>query len=717
MTRLHCTTVLCLPAIRKTAPRGLLATFFIVLLSFPSLIWGAAFISAATSIAPPPEPWKQQHTPPRNLTVYGKSYDLTRLENPVRMEVLSQLKSDPEQAMVVYTLAITAGKNIYYSECMHCHGDHLDGVGMFAGGLNPAPPDFRQPGSLGKLREAHVFWRITIGGAGLPKENAPWASAMPDYQNILSEEEVWNLILFLYDRVGQAPSLPDAASAEASQALNKKRQDQRAGLNGEELYQFYCTVCHGENGAGDGVAAKFLYPAPRDFTIGIFKYKTSPADTEQPSDEDLFKTIKFGLPRTGMPPWGVVLDDDQIRSLLTVVKALDTVGTWAPLDAEDEEFDDDGHYTGEMLSFVERISWENQVPFTKASVAQGKEGFIENCTPCHGDDGRGNPAVEKNLRDDWGARIWPRDLTKPWTWRVTNVEDSAEQTIRNIFTRLSVGILGTPMPEHTSGVSEELRWHIANYEFTLRNTSPTLTTSRVIQAVRVAGPLPDSVNDSAWADVPPTLTLLMLPNVSKGARLFKPLNDAVSVRVLYNDQEIGFLLEMDDRTRSLPGDADAETMQDPDLTLYSDAFAIQFPKTDAFSITPTVEKPLPSHGDAAHATTIWYWNAGSVDPELPAHTSILDASGVDQKLQPRQGDTGLEASGEWVNGRWRIMIKQRRNNGVATDIKFNENQFIPVSFGNWDGSNGEIGSKHMLSPWYWLVLAGSDKDLAATGTY
>ncbi|MBA1332882.1 hypothetical protein QQ73_18050, partial [Candidatus Endoriftia persephone str. Guaymas] len=28
----------------------------------------------------------------------------------------------------------------------------------------------------------------------------------------------------------------------------------------------------------------------------------------------------------------------------------------------------------------------------------------------------------------------------------------------------------------------------------------------------------------------------------------------------------------------------------------------------------------------------------------------------------------------------------------------------PISFANWDGSNGEVGSKHTLSTWYWLLL-------------
>lgn len=27
-----------------------------------------------------------------------------------------------------------------------------------------------------------------------------------------------------------------------------------------------------------------------------------------------------------------------------------------------------------------------------------------------------------------------------------------------------------------------------------------------------------------------------------------------------------------------------------------------------------------------------------------------------------------------------------------------------MSFANWEGNNGEIGSKHTLTTWYWLLL-------------
>jgi len=40
----------------------------------------------------------------------------------------------------------------------------------------------------------------------------------------------------------------------------------------------------------------------------------------------------------------------------------------------------------------------------------------------------------------------------------------------------------------------------------------------------------------------------------------------------------------------------------------------------------------------------------------------------------------------------------------AADVIFRKGQFIPISFANWDGNNGEVGSKHTLTPWFWLLL-------------
>ena len=653
-----------------------------------------------------PEPvarWEERPDPPARFSAYGKDYVFDELVNPVWLDIADQFKTEPEAARERYASTVSAGGDLYYQNCVHCHGDLLDGVGLVSLGQTPPPANFRGDNGIGRVTEPYLFWRITTGAPGLPQKFTPWNSMMPVGQDLVSEGEVWQLIMFLYDRIGRTPRTWNEQIAGVATALHAEAQAAKAGLSGMDLYLSHCAVCHGETGAGDGPAAAFLYPVPRDFSIGLFKYKTSDFEIQQPMDDDLFRAIKFGLTRTAMPAWQLLLDDEKIRELVEVVKRLDYVGTWAPEDAPDSDFDEEGYYQADVLSFDDKQPVGNPVPFSDESVAEGRRHFEINCTPCHGDEGRGSPSAEKKLRDDWGARIWPRDLTKPWTWRVTEVDDDRDRTIRNIFTRLSVGIPGTPMPEHASGVPEEARWQIASYVHTLRATTPKVSASPVIHPLRVEGSLPDGVNDTTWATAEP-MTIVLVPNVVGVRRLFKPLNDSMSVRVLYNDDAIAFLLEMDDRTYSRPGDPEAETIRDPDLEMYPDAFAIQLPKTGSFALAPTADLPLFRHGDEEHPTTMWYWRTESVDPAIAPITLVMDATGEDDKLQPRPDDRTVSASGEWVNGRWRVLVKRRRIGADSRDLIFSDGVRLPVSFASWDGSNGEAGAKHMLSSWYWLKL-------------
>ena len=49
-------------------------------------------------------------------------------------------------------------------------------------------------------------------------------------------------------------------------------------------------------------------------------------------------------------------------------------------------------------------------------------------------------------------------------------------------------------------------------------------------------------------------------------------------------------------------------------------------------------------------------------------------------------------------------MKRPLTTGDEKDIQFEVGSFTPVSFANWDGSNGEVGSKHTLTTWNWVLL-------------
>jgi mono/diheme cytochrome c family protein len=135
--------------------------------------------------------------PPDAITVHGKSFDLVTLDNPFRpLET-----SDPD----AFRAHLSNGRRIYFENCFYCHGDAMRGDGMFAHGLNPIPTNFADAGAIALLQESFLFWRIAKGGPGLPEEGGPWDTAMPAWEKFLSEEEMWDVVLFLYDFSNQRP--------------------------------------------------------------------------------------------------------------------------------------------------------------------------------------------------------------------------------------------------------------------------------------------------------------------------------------------------------------------------------------------------------------------------------------------------------------------------------------------------------------------------------
>jgi mono/diheme cytochrome c family protein len=135
--------------------------------------------------------------PPDRISVHGKSFDLITLDNPFRpLE-----RRDPE----AFRRHLDNGRRVYFENCVYCHGDAMRGDGMYARGLNPIPTNFADAGAIALLQESFLFWRIAKGGPGLPEEAGPWDTAMPAWEKFLTEEEMWDVVLFLYDFSDQQP--------------------------------------------------------------------------------------------------------------------------------------------------------------------------------------------------------------------------------------------------------------------------------------------------------------------------------------------------------------------------------------------------------------------------------------------------------------------------------------------------------------------------------
>lgn len=154
---------------------------------------GITYQSIKPSFEAPVELRSIHPAPPSTINVFKKSFNLLTLTNPYR--------EDKEH----FAENVKQGGIVYFKNCFYCHGDKLDGKGHYYNGFFPLPANFQDVGTIAQLQESFLFWRISTGGPGLPKEGAPWLSAMPIWQHFISEEEVWKVILFLYDYTGRSP--------------------------------------------------------------------------------------------------------------------------------------------------------------------------------------------------------------------------------------------------------------------------------------------------------------------------------------------------------------------------------------------------------------------------------------------------------------------------------------------------------------------------------
>jgi len=91
-----------------------------------------------------------------------------------------------------------------------------------------------------------------------------------------------------------------------------------AAESGEVLYKTYCSQCHGMRGNGMGVNVRDMSVQPRDHTDAVAMSSRS--------DADLHKAIKEGGQAINksvlMPPWGQVLNDDEIDRLVKYLRVL-----------------------------------------------------------------------------------------------------------------------------------------------------------------------------------------------------------------------------------------------------------------------------------------------------------------------------------------------------------------------------------------------------------
>jgi len=419
---------------------------------------------------------------------------------------------------------------------------------------------------------------------------------------------------------------------------------------GKGVYQLKCIGCHGEKGDGKGPAAELLMPRPRDFTTGIYKIRTTA--NKMPSDQDLFRIITDGMPGTSMPSWAVLPDRDR-WNLVAYIK------TFAP-----DKFKEPS----------KKLDLPKEVSSSADSIKRGKEMFeaIE-CHKCHGTEGRADGPSRAELKDEWGQPIPPANLTKRWTFR-------GGHSRTDIATRLTAGVLGTPMPTFIDSVEKpEDIWHLTNFILSLGPDSPGYATLVTVTAVSDA--IPDDPNADYWKKLTPN-NIPLMGQVIVDPRNFNPSIDLVAVRAVYNDKEVAFHLTWDDPTQSA---------EDAGKKLYADGISLQFPPQPSSG----TERPYFLMGDASDAVYLLRWENGKGVTEATANGPTKIAT-----IQ------GAEATGKavYANGQYRLIVRRPLVSKSEARPTFAPAVFIPVAFQAWDGGAGEGGPKMSLTSWYYLRL-------------
>jgi len=457
---------------------------------------------------------------------------------------------------------------------------------------------------------------------------------------------------------------------------------------GEHQYMMRCARCHGERGDGNGPLANILDPRPRDFTLGMYKFRTTTTGA-LPTDEDLFRTITRGIPGTEMPSWEGL--PEQLRwAVLYYIK------TFAD-DFKDPELD----------PYNSVITLPQKVTPSPESIAKGAVIYDKNkCGTCHGKTLRGDGRT--NLKDDWEFPTRTPNLTQGWKFK-------GGKTPEDILYRVVTGMNGSAMPSYADSIKGADQWHLANYIASIAQGG--FDQEKIFKASLVKRQIPLNADAELWKTAAATRIVM------QGQTSIEPLwinnaVDVVNVRAIYNDSEIGLLLEWDDpvkddvhyknrevtRFKDSYVQAVGEIPREPGV--FRDSIVVQFPIKAQMDRDVSVFR-----GDQNNPVNLWVWKTDFVS-NAGITVQERNAWGIQFPDKAQHAtEHQVRSTAEWKDGRWRVVMIRPLVTSDRYDVQFAKDRIIPISFNVWDGSNGEHNLIMGMSSWHLLYLDDPESDM------
>ena len=470
--------------------------------------------------------------------------------------------------------------------------------------------------------------------------------------------------------------------------------DSKAFLaRGRNIFMHMCVFCHGEDGNGGGNATEYLYPWPRDFRKGIFKFRTTPTGT-LPRDEDLYRTIVEGVPGTSMPAWKDALTPEDTWALINHIK------NFAP-------------------RFKKEAQGEKIVPKTHPEssaelIAHGKKVYGEmKCNRCHGDSLKGDGELADSLMDAWKHAVFVHDITNPQALKGGHKPD-------DIFRTISSGLDGTPMRSYID-IPEEDRWALVHF---IRSNFVKEFKHAEFETDVYSFPIGVELNidpfNPVWEGVK-TTNLVLRPLSARRDAI-----EVVNVASVNNGEQLAIRIKWNDPTH----DAFSELHSD----IFRDGVAVQFALGAVTLHTHGHNEPFFGMGNRNKPVNIWHWKAG-LEEALEAEDELEYAGGgVDMdaliyggimsnpvsKLNPTgenpveelnaEGfgtitpqppeNQNVEGSGEWKDGTWSVVFLRDMPKTGKWDVDLAK-RIDPalMAFAVWDGVKEDRNGRKVISVW------------------